>query len=56
MEERLLEQFTRGITNMAERNEVIMSYHTRRHNLANLPEDIDLSIEKKEPAVVKKNL
>ncbi len=41
---------------MAERNEVIMSYHTRRHNLANLPEDLDLSIEKREPAVVKKNL
>ena len=56
IEERLLEQFTRGITNMAERNEVIMSYHTRCHNLANLPEDLDLSIEKKEPSVVKKNL
>ena len=51
IEERLLEQFTRGITNMDERNEVIQSYHQRRHNLANLPEDLDLSIAKKEPQV-----
>ena len=27
IEERLLEQFTRGITNIDERNEVILSYH-----------------------------
>ena len=56
IEQRLLEQFTRGITNMAERNEVIQSYHTRRHNLANLPEETDMVNEKKEPAVVKKFL
>jgi hypothetical protein len=39
---------------MAERNEVIQSYQTRRHNLAALPENLDLSIEKKEAPIVKK--
>lgn len=56
IEERLLEQFTRGISNMAERNEVIMSYQHRRHALTSLPEEVDLSVQKKEPAVVKKFL
>ena len=43
MEERLLTQFLSEIKSPEERQEVIFAYHQRRHNLARLAEEEDLS-------------